>query len=972
MKARYKIKGNQPFLLEDNHKMWVIQSGTLALFATRVKERQPVGDRRYLFSANAGEALFGMGLWNEEGELIPTSHSQFSIPQYGILAVAIEETELLEINIADAQQLAAVDVELISLLENWISNLSQLIVGIAISNGNNKLKASDLDHKMLSPGQTLQAPAKGMIWLSILDGKAAWMGEENLTLDASFPCFPLAALSWIEAIKPKPLKFTITTILKDGEQVTKSLHLFHNYFCWYLQKANKQKIEAEFTQFQHLQQLNAQITDSALQSLASTFNRKKPDFQEGMPLLIAAGAVAKAIGITISAPLKLETGGRRDPVEEIALTSGIRTRRVILIGKWWETEHGPLLGFTQDNRPVALLVDRTKRYRYVLFDPELGTRTLINQTLANTIAPEAYMFYRPLPQVINKAFQIFQFGIKGYQIDIAKIMVVGIIGTLLGMATPQAMAILINHAIPNGDRILLLQIALGLLAVSFGQTTLNFAQGLISLRVSNGINHTLQTAIWDRLLRLSPSLIRQFTIGDLLVRIMSISQIYSIVSGATQRTLLNGLFSLLNLGLMFIYSFPLTLVAVAITFLAVILTVTSSLILLRQERKQEELAGEIQGLVVQLINGIPKLRVAVAEERAFAAWAKKYSQQNQLNWEIIGISDIVSVFNELLSLASTILIYWFGFASIQSASTGQTGLTLGTFLAFNAAFGTFFGGVTSVSNTLMRIVQIAPLWERAQPILQGKLESDSQQADPGILHGKVALDNVVFRYREDGPIIVDRVSIHAEPGEFIAIVGPSGSGKSTIFRLLLGFETPLKGKIYYDDLDLAGLNLQAVRRQMGVVLQNGRLMQGSIFDNITGGALVSMDEVWEASRMAGLAKDIEQMPMGMHTVVSEGGTNLSGGQRQRLLIARSLVFQPQLLLMDEATSFLDNRTQAIITENLEKLNATRIVIAHRLSTIRHADRIYVMEAGKVVQVGSFEELIKQPGLFARLVARQLE
>lgn len=948
----------------------MINSGTLALFATRVKDGQPVGDRRYLFSANAGEALFGVGLWNEEGEIIPIAHSQFSIPQYGILAVAIEETELLEINITDAQQLAAINVEVNSLLEKWISNLSQLVVGIAISNGNNKLKAANLDNNMLSLGQTLQAPAKGIIWLMVLDGKAAWMGEENLTLDASFPCFPLAALSWIEAIKP--LKFTITDVLDNGEQVAKSLRFFHNYFCCYLQKTNQQKIEAEFTQFQHLQQLNAQIADSALQSLASTFNRKKPDFQEGTPLLIAAGAVAKAIGVTIRSPLKSEYGGRTDPVEEIALTSGIRTRRVILAGKWWQTEHGPLLAFTQDNRPVALLVDRNKGYRYILLDPELGTRTLVNQALANTIGPEAYMFYRPLPSVVNKAFEIFQFGIKGYQIDIAKIMAVGIIGTLLGMATPQAMAILINHAIPNGDRILLLQIALGLLAVSFGQTTLNFSQGLISLRVSNGINHTLQTAIWDRLLRLSPSLIRQFTIGDLLVRIVSINQIYSLVSGATQRTLLNGLFSLLNLGLMFIYSFPLTLVAVAITSLAVILTVISSLILLRQERKQEELAGEIQGLVLQLINGVPKLRVAVAEERAFAAWAKKYSQQNQLNWEIMGISDIVSVFNELLSLASTILIYWFGFASIQSASTGQAGLNLGTFLAFNAAFGTFFGGVTSVSNTLMRIIQIAPLWERAQPILQGKLESDYQQADPGILHGKVALDNVVFRYREDGLTIVDRVSIHAEPGEFIAIVGPSGSGKSTIFRLLLGFETPLKGKIYYDDRDLAGLNLQAVRRQMGVVLQNGRLMQGSIFDNISGGALVSMDEVWEASRMAGLAKDIEQMPMGMHTIVSEGGTNLSGGQRQRLLIARSLVFQPRILLMDEATSFLDNRTQSIVTENLEKLNATRIVIAHRLSTIRHADRIYVMEAGKVLQVGSFEELIKQPGLFARLVARQLE
>jgi ABC-type bacteriocin/lantibiotic exporter with double-glycine peptidase domain len=240
------------------------------------------------------------------------------------------------------------------------------------------------------------------------------------------------------------------------------------------------------------------------------------------------------------------------------------------------------------------------------------------------------------------------------------------------------------------------------------------------------------------------------------------------------------------------------------------------------------------------------------------------------------------------------------------------------------------------------------------------------------LTGRLALEHVTFRYREDGPLILDDVSVYAEPGEFIALVGPSGSGKSTVFRLLLGFETPLSGTVYYDGQDLAGLDIQAVRRQLGVVLQNGRISSAPIFDSITAGALVSLDEAWEAARMAGFAEDIEQMPMGMHTVISEGGSNLSGGQRQRLLIARSLVLKPKIILMDEATSALDNRTQSIVTESLDRLNATRVVIAHRLSTIRNADRIYVIEAGRVVQVGTFEELVNQEGLFARLVARQLD
>ncbi len=360
------------------------------------------------------------------------------------------------------------------------------------------------------------------------------------------------------------------------------------------------------------------------------------------------------------------------------------------------------------------------------------------------------------------------------------------------------------------------------------------------------------------------------------------------------------------------------------------------------------------------------LRVAMAEERAFAAWAKKYSQQIRLKASWQQIKDGVSIFNEALPLISTLLL--FGFIMLLM----QTRLNIGTFVAFNYALTIFIKGVTDLSNTVTDILGIVPIWERAKPIWRSQPESNSTKTNPGALSGRIALDRVSFQYSQNKSLILNDVSLHAEPGEFIAIVGPSGSGKSTILRLLLGFETPLTGSIYYDGKDLTELDIQAVRRQLGVVLQNGKIGTGSIFDNITAGALVTQEQVWEAARMAGLAGDIEQMPMGMYTIISEGGTNLSGGQRQRLLIARSLVSKPKIILMDEATSALDNRTQAIVTESLAKLNATRVVIAHRLSTIRNADRIYVIDAGKVVQVGNFAALIAQEGLFAKLVAQQLE
>ncbi|MCX7594452.1 MAG: ATP-binding cassette domain-containing protein, partial [Fischerella sp.] len=347
-----------------------------------------------------------------------------------------------------------------------------------------------------------------------------------------------------------------------------------------------------------------------------------------------------------------------------------------------------------------------------------------------------------------------------------------------------------------------------------------------------------------------------------------------------------------------------------------------------------------------------------------------YTHQLKLMLRTQSIEDGVTFITKILPPLTNALLFWTAASMLQESPEGG-GLSTGIFLAFNAAFGSFIGGATNLSTTIVDVMQVLPMWKRAEPILEAVPEISASKTDPGRLSGKLLVDHVVFRYRDDGPLTLDDVTIKAEPGEYIALVGPSGSGKSTLFRLLLGFDHPESGTIYYDGQDLAGLDVNAVRRQLGVVMQNSRMMSGSIFDNIASGAMITMEEAWEAARASGLADDIEAMPMGMHTVVSEGATNLSGGQRQRLLIARALVLKPRILLFDEATSALDNRTQAIVSESLERLQVTRIAIAHRLSTIRNAHRIYVLQDGRVVQQGSFDELAKQQGLFAQLMARQM-
>jgi NHLM bacteriocin system ABC transporter ATP-binding protein len=890
------VKGNQPLLLNDSQKIWLLQSGSVAVFAVTLNDGIPEGTRRYLFSVEPGEALFGMATPSEDE---PKS----------LLAVSVEAATVCQLEIEDFiqpnnddQKIQYVSQNLIALVAKWIERFS------------------------IFPGVV----------------------NPSSILDTSKP--------------------------QTWETLQSHLDQLHGDFRRRLGEIEQEEHTTKLTQFEERIRLNTQVTTSAIGELASILKPQIGErFQGETPLLIAAGAVGRAMGIQINPPAKSEDLNRvKEPVDAVTRASRIRFRRVILAGKWWQTNCGPLLAYTQENkRPVALLP--TKRSGdYQVFDPETGTRTKVNSSKAQELAPVAYMFYRSFPDKAIKVLDMLRFVFGRQSWDLILLLLLGTAATVVGMLTPIATAILIDNAIPDANQVLLLQIGLALLAASLGETIFELSQGLLTLRLQTVFDSTTQAAVWDRLLKLRVSFFRAFSTGDLKSRVSAITQIRQKLSDKVMRTLLSSFFSLLNLGLLFVYSTQLAWVAVAVALVAIIFTAISGIITRQNLRPLEELSGEIFGLTVQLINGVSKLRVAGAENRAFADWSKKYTQQLKLTLSTQLVDDLLTAFNTVLPTISNILIFSLAVVMLtQSQGEEGAGLSTGVFLAFLSAFGTFLAGATDLSNTLIEVLDIGILWERAQPILQAEPEIDLDKVDPGRLSGHIKLDHVKFRYRQDGPLNLDDVTIEAAAGEFIALVGPSGCGKSTTIRLIMGFDTPEEGTVYFDGQDLAGLDVSAVRRQLGVVLQNGRINSGPIFENIGGGALITVDEAWEAARMAGFADDIEAMPMGMHTVVSEGGTNLSGGQRQRLLIARALVLKPRILIFDEATSALDNRTQAIVSESIDRLRVTRIVIAHRLSTIRNADRIYVMEAGRVVEQGTFEELAAQPGLFANLIARQM-
>lgn len=956
----HRFRGNHTIVLDDPQTLWIVESGCVALFAVPYRNGIAEGTRRYLFTVTAGQAMLSTATLGQA---------------YQILAIATTEVAVTELSLEDLQlALQQGNQAAIGWLSAWIDQ-----IGLALGDITPPILPQPTEgvrYFALNPGDIFQPAYNTIAWMRIQSGTADLLGFEELPLTSDLDWFPLSSHLWVEMASAVEFTVLETAELEDANDWLNGVFQLQAYFLHCVALLEEQQYRADLSRFRDRQQLNQQMMEDTLGNLADLLQptvgksiAPAGTLNAEQALLTAAGAVGRFLGVTIQPPAKSEDLNRvADPIDAIARASRLRVRRITLEGQWWQKDCGALLAYTKDDRPVALLP--TQNARYEMFDPQRQRRIPLKQRQAAELAPTAYMFYRPLPNKVLHTLDLLQFAVWGHAKELLIVLLAGVVGTLLAMITPQATAILIDQAIPDADRRLLVQIGLGLFAAALGSTLFQLSQGFAIMRLETFADATTQAAIWDRLLMLKPAFFRQYAIGDLSSRVSAVSQIRQKLSSTVLRSVFSSLFSLLNLGLLFYYSGTLAMIAVLVALVNVGVTVVSSVLTLKKVRPLMEVQGQLLGVMVQLINGVTKLRVAGAESRAFAYWGKRYHHQIKLMLSTQGIEDVLTVINKILPALTTGILFWFAVGLLQAPEGQAAGLSTGTFLAFNAAFGTFISGTTSLSGTIVDVLQVVPLWNRAKPILEAKPEVDGNKADPGRLMGRVVVDHVVFRYRNDGPMTLDDVSLRAEPGEFIALVGASGSGKSTLFRLLLGFDSPESGTVYYDGQDLSGLDVHAVRRQLGVVMQNSRVMSASIFENIAGGAQISMDEAWEAARMAGFAEDIEGMAMGMHTVVSEGGTNLSGGQRQRLLIARSLVLKPKVLLFDEATSALDNRTQAIVSQSLERLKVTRIAIAHRLSTIRNADRIYVFQNGRIVQQGSFDQLAQQDGLFAQLMARQ--
>jgi NHLM bacteriocin system ABC transporter ATP-binding protein len=650
-----------------------------------------------------------------------------------------------------------------------------------------------------------------------------------------------------------------------------------------------------------------------------------------------------------------------DRLKRFANGSGFRFRPIGLTGDWWKEEGPSFLALEAESGLPRAVVWSRRRWRIV--DGRTKAVTAVDGASAATLLPRGYMIYPALPERVTPR-QIWQFTAFGARGDIARMMVGAAAAVLSSLLIPIATGAVLGFAIPDGRTTLLSDMMILLVAASVGNVGFHAVRLVAMTRLGSYIDRRLQPAVWDRVMRLRTSFFRDYSVGDLTLRILGIDTIRRIVAGTTLNALLGGVFSVANLGIMLIYDASLTAFAVCYAVVAAALLFFLSRRKIRLDRLVLERKGMATGLLMEILSGVAKLRIAAAEFRAFSRWSRALAEQRAIDAR----SGLVGSYQIIASTTLPIL----GTLGIFAIAAGGTHLVeVAAFAAFNSAFAQFTGAILNLTNGLNLASAAVPLFARIRPIFEAPLEVDDRRIDPGPLGGHVAVRNLSFRYSKDGPWTLEGVDFEVRPGENVAIVGVSGSGKSTLLRLLLGFETPERGGVYYDDKDLETLDLRLVRRQVGTVLETAGLVPGTIFENIAGSAPMTRDQVMEAVRLAGLDADVTAMPLGLDTLVTEGGSQLSGGQRQRVMIARALVTRPRLIFFDQATSALDNRTQAIVGASLAAMNATRIVIAHRLSTIRSADRIVVLEDGRLAESGTYDELLDRKGAFYRLVQRQL-
>ena len=952
---------NLPLKLDDPDSVWFIDRGAVNLFLVEFKDGVEQAAPQHLLSRESGRLLPGVAP-DERDNDEDTTLSLVAKGSPGTRLKRLPASSLSEIHPAELAE--QIDTWLTAMTDTLSRFVSRLPRPTALA-----------EHGLT---QTL-APCtlsvrRGVVWVSEPPSGASLfmdMVDQAELAGARGPreaVIPLTRTGWLTLVDEVTLSGKSTETLAEQGALLPALASFHAV-AFRIERLNRRLAVVDDANLERERTTSRRTAENAArQRLFNIYDLPiDRDAQvEDTSLADALGIIGRYQGIDFKTPVRSRPSDSPVGLVDFLDASGVRARRVRLEAgdDWWRGDSTAMLAFrAEDGRPVALLPGMFGRYREI--DPVSKSSARMTARRAAALKKEAWIFYRPLPSGNVKPSDLLRIALRGSAADLARLVMAGFPGGLIKLLPALALGFVANHIVAGGSAGTLFAVAVTLAGFGLLGVLLHLLQCTAMMRLEGRSASRLEAAFWDRLMRLPPSVLHRHPAGDLATSGMTFQKLRDGLQGVVADSLLSIIFLLPALGLIYFYDAALGVIAIVFSLASLLVTLTLGLRQIPPYARMISAARRIAGRLFQIVGGIAKLRVENAEGSAFAIWARDYREQKRAELELGALEEHSRAFGAALPfLAAGVLLF-------TVAASGRT-VPVGEFLVVYTVFVAFQSAIARLGESFGAVAAMLPAFDQMSPLLAAVPETEVEGEPLESLGGEILFDHVSFRYDPDGPLILDDVTIRAGPGEFVAIAGASGAGKSTLFRLALGIDWPSAGAVYYDGRDLRRLNLKQVRRKIGAVPQSVGLHPQDLWDNLVShhDEVVS-EEVWSAVRVADIEDQIKGMPMGMMTMVGTSGAVLSGGESQRVTIARSVIGAPRIMLFDEATNWLDNESQAKVMRNLTALTSTRIVIAHRLSTLEQADRIYVLQAGKVVQSGSFKELIEVDGVFRELVKRQI-
>ncbi len=932
-----------------------VLEGILDLHGVSLLGEETREAREYLFSLSPGEAFFDIPRKKE-------------VP-YLLQLTPRGESRILEVPWEALEEQEDPDLQnwLISRGENLLSVFEEVLArDVPFPEGNlDRLPREELES--LGEDRRVGSLEKEGLWLELRKGSALLLGKEEMEPGK---LYYMGKHLWIRSLQECSFWVLRREDLCFRGLFYKALEQNLELDLKLLNLHSQLALEDQRNLGESMKVLRKERFRGAFSSLVGVFSRKKEEATiPSSPLFRLAARLGEEMNFQF--PNAIHHPERVRTLQDLGKVFNLRIREITLEKGWEHRDTLPFCGLYGEEKKEVLLLPR--KGKFSIYFPEEDREEPLDVGEAEKIDSHAWVVYRSFPSQSMTRKDFFSFGLFRSWGDLLYALCVAFGMGSLGLFVPMINGKIFQEVIPSAERGQIWQFFFLLLSLGISTALLRLSQQITLFRAESRMDHDVEMALWDRLLRLRVTFFRRFTSGDLAGRALGLYNIRTFLGQSVRSLVPNAAFSLLYLGQMFYYDWKVALAALGCLALLGLAMGISAYVQIRFQRRMVEVQNQLSGVVFQILTGLNKIRVAAAEEAVFAKWASMFSWQRILSYRARRAANLLNAFSALFpafgAVAIFLVIMYFRMGYPDDMGTHE--YQVGRFVSFWSAYGSMQGAFMGLISSITIFLGVLPLYESLDPILKEEPETSEAKKDPGELRGNIDISAITFRYYRDAPAIFQDFSLSIKAGEFVAVVGASGSGKSTLIRLLLGFEFPERGEIFYDNKPLKDMDLKKMRSQIGVVLQQGGIIAGDIFSNIVCSRPLTMDQAWEAVRIAGLEEDIKAMPMGMHTMITEGANTLSGGQKQRLVIARAVANKPRILFFDEATSALDNRTQEDVAKSLDRLDATRIVVAHRLSTIRNANRIIVIHKGRIGEEGTFEELMEKQGLFYELSRRQM-